>query len=54
MADNFGAIDEGVVGQIEKSIMRGSPLGYDDWIATAAEKLELESTIKPIGRPRKY
>jgi putative transposase len=53
MVGNFGAIDDNVVVQIERSIERGSPLGDDVWITKAAGDLGLESTIKPRGRPRK-
>jgi putative transposase len=53
MVNNLSTVDESIAGQIEKSIERGSPLGDADWIAKAAGELDLESTIRPIGRPRK-
>jgi len=37
---------------IQNAIKRGCPLGDTDWIETTARKLELESTLKPIGRPK--
>ena len=53
MVGNPAAIDNDVVGQIEKSIERGSPLGDNDWIIKTAGEQGLESTIRPRGRPRK-
>ena len=54
MVNNLSTVDEGIVGQIEKSIERGSPLGDAGWIVKTADQLGLESTIRPRGRPRKY
>ncbi len=54
MVNNQAGVDETIAGRIEKSIGRGSPLGDDDWTKEAAGELGLESTIRPIGRPRKY
>ena len=39
--------------KIKNSITRGTPLGDPAWIKRTATKLNLESTIKPRGRPRK-
>ncbi len=44
---------EDEVGAIRKAIQRGRPFGNEDWIAKTAERLELESTLRPRGRPRK-
>lgn len=38
---------------IRYAIKRGRPYGGEDWIHKTAKKLNLESTINPIGRPRK-
>jgi len=38
---------------IRNSIRRGAPLGNPDWVKRAATELNLPSTIKPRGRPRK-
>jgi len=44
---------EAEVESIRKAIKRGRPFGNADWIAKTAERLELESTLRPRGRPRK-
>ena len=38
---------------IEKSVRRGTPLGAASWISATADKLQLTSTLRPKGRPRK-
>jgi putative transposase len=38
---------------VRKCIQRGSPFGGDRWKAATAERLGLESTLRPRGRPRK-
>jgi len=38
---------------INKSFKRGCPFGRDKWIYNTASELKLESTLKPIGRPKK-
>lgn len=38
---------------IRKAIQRGCPLGSGDWVGKTAERLDLESTLRPRGRPRK-
>ncbi len=38
---------------ISNSMRRGAPLGNPDWVKRAATALNLQSTIKPRGRPRK-
>ena len=53
MVNNMSTVDEKVIGQIEKSIERGTPLGDDEWIIKAAGELGLESTTRPRGRPKK-
>lgn len=38
---------------LEKSIERDRPYGEDTWVTKLAQKLGLESTLRPRGRPRK-
>jgi len=35
------------------SLKRGRPFGHDQWVRRTAQRLGLESTIHPTGRPRK-
>ena len=37
---------------IRKSTQRGSPLGDPSWIESSAQRLGLESTLRPRGRPQ--
>ena len=37
---------------IQHSIKRSKPYGDEAWIATTAKRLDLESTLRPRGRPR--
>ena len=47
------AIEPNTLAAIENCLKRGSPMGNDAWIKQAAEKLQLQSTLRPRGRPRK-
>ena len=38
---------------LRRSVIRGTPLGGEDWSRRIAEQLGLESTLRPRGRPRK-
>lgn len=38
---------------IRVSIAKGKPFGGDAWVASMIKKFGLESTIRPIGRPKK-
>jgi putative transposase len=38
---------------LRRGIRRGQPLGASEWQALTAARLGLESTMQPIGRPRK-
>ena len=38
---------------IENCLKRGAPLGNERWLTQTAAKLELQSTLRPRGRPRK-
>jgi putative transposase len=35
------------------SVKRGSPFGMETWVESIARRLDLESTLRPRGRPRK-
>ncbi len=35
------------------SVQRGAPYGDEGWVATTAEELGLQSSLRPRGRPRK-
>lgn len=37
---------------VRKSIVRGTPLGDEQWTSNTAARLSLESTTRPRGRPR--
>lgn len=37
---------------VRQSVNRGRPLGSNDWATAIAKKLNLESTMRPRGRPR--
>ena len=38
--------------RLRNSVNRGCPLGNTDWAHTVAERLKLEATLRPLGRPR--
>ena len=44
---------ESIDAKIQNCIKRGSPFGNDKWISLASQKLGLEMTLRPRGRPRK-
>jgi putative transposase len=37
---------------LRRSVRRGRPYGADDWALRAAAKLGLQSSFRPVGRPR--
>jgi putative transposase len=39
--------------RLRHSVTRGRPFGDESWTATTAERLGLESCLRPRGRPRK-
>jgi putative transposase len=43
---------EAEIDVIRRSVQRGTPLGEATWQAEMAERLGLESTLRPRGRPR--
>jgi REP-associated tyrosine transposase len=38
---------------VRRSVRRGSPFGNPDWQRTTAQRLGLQTTLRPRGRPRK-
>ncbi len=44
---------ERVDAKLQNCIKRRNPFGNDRWIQLAAQKLGLEMTLRPRGRPRK-
>lgn len=38
---------------LQTATRRGRPLGDENWVRKTAERMELESTLQPRGRPRK-
>jgi len=45
---------EDEVAAMQRSIARGTPFGDDRWTKRIAARLELESTLRSRGRPRKH
>lgn len=45
---------EKITDEIRKCIKRGRPFGDKEWVEETAGKLQLESTLRPRGRPRKW
>jgi putative transposase len=39
--------------EVRRSVVRGTPLGSENWQKKAAVKLGLESTFRQRGRPKK-
>ena len=57
LPENWNAFVNGTPGDewldaIRAAIQRGRPLGDPVWMEEAAERLGLESSLRPIGRPR--
>ena len=40
--------------KLQRSLRRGAPYGSDEWVAAVAAAHKLESTLRPVGRPRVY
>jgi putative transposase len=45
--------DEATEVRLQNCIKRGAPFGGDTWTKTTSQKLNLESTLRPKGRPKK-
>jgi putative transposase len=39
--------------RVRRSVARGTPFGSEAWVQQTAERLGLEATLRPRGRPRK-
>lgn len=50
---DFAAYEQQKADEIRKCIHRGRPFGDKQWVAVTAGQLQLESTLKPRGRPKK-
>ncbi|OQW64720.1 MAG: hypothetical protein BVN29_13025 [Nitrospira sp. ST-bin5] len=48
-----GAMAEMDIQRIRQSVNRGAPFGTDAWTAVTAERLGLDASLRPIGRPQK-
>ena len=44
---------DGELQSLRRAVLRGSPYGDRDWQKRTAKELSLESTLRPLGRPRK-
>ena len=40
--------------QLQWCIKRGAPFGDETWVESTARRLDLESTLRPRGRPKKF
>ena len=47
------ALTEKEIKAVQRSITRNCPLGSEEWTEKTAKRLNLESTLRPIGRPKK-
>jgi putative transposase len=47
------ALTTGELEAIQRSVARGAPYGPASWIKRTAERLGLEASLRPRGRPRK-
>jgi len=47
------SIEPAELDNVQNSIKRGAPFGDDRWKQITAEKLNLQSTLRPKGRPQK-
>lgn len=53
LADVNEAMNEEALALLRQSVTRGTPMGTDVWRRRIAERLNLEATLRPRGRPRK-
>ncbi|HVP10695.1 MAG TPA: transposase [Phycisphaerae bacterium] len=51
--DVNGGLDEEDLEAVRRSVIRGAPFGSPAWQGRIAARLELPSTLRPRGRPRK-
>jgi putative transposase len=52
-SDLVDGMDESQAQVIETCIQRGRPFGDEKWVSKTAGQLQLESSLKPLGRPGK-
>ncbi|QDT60556.1 Transposase IS200 like protein [Stieleria bergensis] len=45
-------LTQGEIDAVRWSIKRGSPFGNETWVESTARRFDLESTLRPRGRPR--
>jgi hypothetical protein len=50
-AEGLEAVTRQKLESIRTSIRRGRPYGDEDWLKSCVERLQLESTLRPRGRP---
>ncbi len=48
------ALTDREVSRLKWSIQRGCPFGEDTWVESIARKYDLESTLRPRGRPKAF
>jgi putative transposase len=44
---------EAEVSRLRRNVARGAPYGAERWVVETAERLGLQATLRPRGRPRK-
>ena len=47
------ALSDTELNAVRRCAQRGCPLGEKDWVESTARKFQLESTLRPRGRPKK-
>ncbi len=52
LADVNRPIDEEAAQQVRQALVRGVPLGEKRWTTRVADRLGLDITLRPRGRPR--
>jgi len=53
LADVNRMLDQKALEGLRRSVIRGVPLGDDGWTSRMANRLGLDTTLRPRGRPRK-
>jgi putative transposase len=48
-----GVETAGELAALRQSVKRGAPFGVEPWQQETAKRLDLEHTLRPLGRPRK-
>ena len=47
------ALTPGELEALRRCVNRGTPYGNGGWVEATAQRLQLQSTLRPRGRPRK-